>query len=250
MTNIRVPNNATESLFMAELRATASATRDLKVTRGIGEGEIKLILGKRNRVAIGVPHCEDLVARFRREKTETPTDIEDLLPRYDFRAVFLSCSFLPDPGCRFVWARLGVELHSQPTRPGLRIAEPPIVHDMFPDEVTVERKYKRSSILSPKLRTLGVGSVKEEREFVVYRPQIFAFGLGTPNPAWDFQSTKERGIWGNMRDLLLVIRTRKGTKVKAKFIIAAEVELCLLGWLRVPVVTRRDDEAANAHYAL
>ena len=81
---------------------------------------------------------------------------------------------------------------------------------MFPNEVLTEKKYKKEISFSPELKFKLLNIVeagityeaKESTEFVVYEPQIIAYGIRRPSVAWDFISTVEKGIWGN-KELLL-----------------------------------------------
>jgi len=67
--------------------------------------------------------------------------------------------------------------------------------------------------------------------------------------SWDFKSTKEKGIWGNKRDLLLIVRAPKNSKVKARFLLGAKVEINIGKLIKVPL-TKRQDEVVDAEYGL
>jgi hypothetical protein len=95
---------------------------------------------------------------------------------------------------------------------------------------------------------LGSG---ESSDFVVYDPQIFAFGIRRSNVAWDFKSTKEKGIWGNKRDLLLIVRAPKNSKVKGRFLLGAEVEFNMGRGIPIRLrLIKRKDEVVDAEYDL
>jgi len=251
MLEFTLPPPSDEVLFEAVLEPTATAIRKLEKKKEMGEGEIAVFRNKVNRAAVGVPYCENLISRCAEQAVELPHEIRKLMDEYDFHFVSLSCSFLPDTDCKFVWARFGIELHAQ-SESG-KLQEKPIAHDMFPDEVLTEMKYKRKVSFSPGLNVrLGVIDTdaaidaKTEKELTVYVPQIFAFGINMPNVAWDFKSTEEKGIWGNKRDLLLVVRSPKNNKIKGRFQLGAEVEYKLM---KIPL-SKREDEIADVEYDL
>jgi hypothetical protein len=241
-------------LFEAILEPTAFEVD--KLQKDMGEGIIKTIRGKENKVAVGVPYYENLILRFIEMKEEIPHEIKNMSKDYDFHFVSLSCSFLPDRSCRFVWARFGVEL-SVSSKSGEPLQEKPIAHDMFPDEVLSERKYRREANFGPELKlrlsdVVDTGmkfGVSESSELVIYEPQIFAFGVRRPSVAWDFKSTKQRGIWGN-KDLFLIIRAPKNSKVRGRFLLGAEVESYIGEWIRIPLAKRKDDKVVDAKYDL
>ena len=167
-----------EILFKAVLEPTKSALKKLETKRGVGEGEITTFRGKVNKVAVGVPYCENLISWLTEKAIGLPHEIKKLMDDYDFYFVSLSCSFLPDNDCTFVWARFGIVLsaHSESGEPKKSIA-----YDMFPDEVLTEVKYRRKVSFSPGLKvSLGaIGTdanidVKTEKDLTVYTPKIFA----------------------------------------------------------------------------
>jgi hypothetical protein len=51
------------------------------------------------------------------------------------------------------------------------------------------------------------------KEFVIYEPQVFAFGIGRSNAGWNFESSEERGIWGNKKNLILIIKSPKNSNI-------------------------------------
>ena len=222
----------------------------MEKSKDVGEGDIKTFLGKVNKVCVGVPYCEDLLTRYTEQGKKVPHEIKTLMDKHDFYFVDLSCSFLPDINCRFVWARFGIELR---VKSGSEKQEKPIAHDMFPDEVVTEMKYKRKVVFGPGLK-LGLGvldagvttGVETEKDVTVYVPQMFAFGINRSNVAWDFTSIEGKGIWGNKRDLLLVVRSPKDSVLCGRFLLGAEVEFKVL---KVPV-SKREDEIVDVEYDL
>ena len=139
-----------------------------------------------------------------------------MMDKYDFHYVTLYCSFLPDRRNKFSWARFGVDLSAERKSNASLGNKPPIAYDMFPNEVLTEKKYKKDISFSPELKFKLLNIVeagityeaKESSEFVVYEPQITAYGIRTPSVVWDFRGTVGKGIWGN-KELLLVVMTPK-----------------------------------------
>lgn len=241
-------------LFEAILEPTASIVD--KFQKDAGEGIINSIQGKENKVAVGVPYYENLILRYIEKKEEIPHEIKKMMKDYDFHFISLNCSFRPHSDCKFVWVRFGVELSAR-SKSGGSLEEKPIAYDIFPDEVLCERKYKREANFGPelKLKLLDVVDtgikyeVSETNEFIVYEPQIFAYGKNTPSMSWDFKSTKQKGIWGN-KDLFLIVRAPKDCKIKGRFLLGAEVESYFREWIRIPLGKRKNDKVVDAEYDL
>ena len=103
----------------------------------------------------GNTYCENLICWWTEKAIELPHEIKKLKNDYDFYFVSLSCSFLPDTDCRFVWVRFGIKLsaHSES-----REQENPIAHDMVPDEVLTEMKHRRNVIINPGLK-VSLGAI-------------------------------------------------------------------------------------------
>jgi hypothetical protein len=75
---------------------------------------------------------------------------------------------------------------------------------------------------------------------------MFAFGINRSNVAWDFTSTEGKGIWGNNRDLLLVVRSPKDSVICGRFLLGADVEFKVM---KVPV-SKREDGIVDVEYDL
>jgi hypothetical protein len=251
MLEFALPPPRDEILFEAILEPTAAALKKLEKREAIGEGVLATFRGKENRVAVGVPYYENLISRYTEQAIKIPHEIRKQMDEYDFHFVSLSCSFLPDTGCKFLWARFGIELSAQ-SESG-ELLEQPTAFDMFPEEVLTVLKYRRVLSVSPGLKlNLGIVnagtdiSVRTEKDVTVYEPQIIAFGINMSNAAWDLKSTQEKGIWGNKRDLLLAVKSPKNSKVKGRFLLGAEVEFRLV---RIPI-SKRKDEIVDVEYDL
>ena len=257
MLRLSIPQMSNNVLFETILQPSNSVVDKLLKKKEIGEGEINTIFDRENKIAVGAPYYENLVSRLIEEKQEIPHEIKQMIDDYDFHFVSLSCSFLPDNRCRFIWARFGVELNAISKEAGELFEEKPIAYDMFPDEVLSKTIYKKGISLSPKLKLdlsviktdMELGKFNTQKELLIYEPQIFAFGIRRPSVAWDFKSTAEKGVWGNKRNLLLVIKAPKKSKVKGRFIFGAEVEVNVGKLIRI-AYSKRKDKIIDAEYNL
>jgi len=257
MLRLFIPQMSDKVLFEAMLQPSNFTVDKLLKEKEMGEGEISTIFGRKNKVAVGVPYYEDLISRLIEEKQEIPHEIKQMIDDYDFHFVFLCCSFLPDNRCKFIWARFGVELNAISKEVGELLKEKPIAYDMFPDEVLSKTIYKKDISLSPELKLdlsviktdMKLGKLDTQKEFFFYEPQIFVFGLRRSSVAWDFKSTTEKRVWGNKRNLLLVFKTPKKSKVKGRFIFGAEIEIDIGKLIRI-AYSKRKDEIIDAEYDL
>jgi len=258
MIKLTIPPTGNDILFETALEpAAALEDRLYRGEKGISEGGIKPFLGGKNRAAVGVPYYENLVTKLNAEKEQISHDIEQMLDRYDFHFVSLSCSFLPDKKCRFIWARFGVELNAVSRETGQILEERPIAYDMFPDKILSMMQYKREVNLGSQLKfNFGVaaaefkGKGNKSMDLIEYEPEIIGFGLRRPSVAWDFKKTKQKYIFGNIRDLNLIVRAPKGSTITGKFILGAEVEFYAGKWLSLPLSRKIADEIANVEYNL
>ena len=256
MLKLPIPQLGDETLFEATLEPTASAVDKLVERKDMDELEINTFRGKKNKVAVGVPYYENLISRYNTEDQEISHEIKQMLPNYDFHFVSLNCTLLPDPDCRFSWVRFGVELSAR-SRSDELLEEKPIAWDMFPDEVSSEITCMNETNFSPELKLkLGVADVdmklvdiRTQKKYIVYEPQIFAGGFHRSNVSWNFKRTAEKEIVGNKRNLLLIVRTPKYSKVKGRFLLGAEVEFNIGKWIPIPL-HKRKDEAGDDPYDL
>lgn len=256
MLKLPIPQLGDETLFEATLEPTASAVDKMMKSKDMGEGEIIGVRGKKNMVSVGARYYENLISRLIEEKEEIPHEIKRMMTNYDFHYVSLSCSFLPDRDCRFVWARFGVELSAR-SKSGEPFEEKPIAYDMVPKEVLSEIRYKREANFSSEgklsLGVVNVGragiDIKTQKEFIAHEPQIFAYGIARSKVSWDFISTKEKGIWGNKSGLVLIVKAPKNSKVKGRFSFNAEIECKIAKWIPIPLTVRKD-KVVDAEYDL
>jgi hypothetical protein len=222
-----------------------------KSTKDIFVGEASMdILNMKNRVAIGIPHYENLSSRFREKGEKFSYSIEHMLKDYDFHLVSLSCTFSPDINSRFDWVRFGVQLLTEPKEDA---KVKPIVHHLFPSEIVQPLKCKRlinvDSELTLRPDISEKQTIEEMTEYIVYQPMITSFGLGSSTVAWDFNKVDDKGLYGD-RVLLLIIRVQKNAKVKGRFLLGAEVSSSLSKkWIRIPF-RRRTDALIDQTYDL
>jgi hypothetical protein len=229
-------------LFETALEPVAPVVDKLRKEIGFDEGEINILRGKKNQVAVGEPYFENLISRYKDQNQELPREIKNMATNYDFHYVRLSCTFLPDKDCRFDWARFGVELSAE-SGSGEPSSINPIAYDVFPSEVLSEIKCKREIDFTSELKLLAgivnVGTeISQSKEFIIYEPQINGFGINRSSTGWNFDKTKEKGIWGD-RIVLLVVRAPKNSKVRARFLLGAEVSSHLSKWIPIPVTKKR-----------
>jgi hypothetical protein len=126
---LHIPYSNDQVLFQTTLEPTIPGFNKLSKEIDTGEGQVGSVEGKTARVSVGEPYFENLVLRLSALKEEVPHEINMMLMDFDFHFASLSCSFLPDPGCRIVWARFGVEL-SAVSDSGEPISKKPIAYDV------------------------------------------------------------------------------------------------------------------------
>jgi hypothetical protein len=123
----------------------------------VPEDARKEMEAKNNRLQIGVPQVIDLrkVGVASGDKAFDFTSFDA-----DFRLVRLACGFLPDKGCRYVWARLTVDLVTMPDGQ----SEQTIAFDMFPLNVERQTTVKRGYEIAPTLKfSFGEAALKASR---------------------------------------------------------------------------------------
>jgi hypothetical protein len=255
MYQVTIPESR-DILFESIFEPNPVGVNKLRKDFGASEGMIEGFKGKKNRVAVGQFYLENLISRMQAKNEEISYEIKRTAEKYDFHFVALNCVFSPDIDCKFEWARFGVELYAVDSKTGQPVGNgpAPIAYTLFPDSISSEIKVKRGFGITPELKLnmfveAGVsGSMNKTEEYIFYEPQITSFGLNTSKVAWDFRSTKERAVLGDKK-LQLVIQAPKGTKIKGKFLLGAEVSSSVSKWLPVPV-SKRKDNAVEAQYDL
>jgi hypothetical protein len=100
-----------------------------------------------------------------------------------------------------------------------------ICWSMEPTRIEEEVKLKTESVLSGslKLKDLELGTSDSlAQEFILYQPNIEAFGIGRENPAWEFTPTKGRKLSG-IYILHMVVLVPKNTLAAGKVVIKADI---------------------------
>lgn len=249
MYKFSVPQTSDKVLFEAVLESsTTEIDNELRKGGNTNESELKVLFGIKNKVSVGEPYYENLMTMIFREKQEIPDDIIQMIKDFDFHFISLNCSFEPDKRCKLMWARFGVRLKAISRETNKELEIRPIAYDMFPDEITAEIKCSTEVNIDSQLKfdldmlktlaNLG-RSEHSQKEFLIYEPEIYASGLRTSNVAWTFNATTEKGLWGNKRNLLLIIKTPKNSRVKGTFLLSGEVDTENI--LKIPLKTRKDN---------
>ena len=215
-----------ELLFKEELEITEKDISRLR-RESKGEGEISLLLSRKNMVAVRKPRPKNLIAYLLEQKQRLSTDIDEEVKKgYDFYHIALICSFLPDPACKFTWARLTITMHCESKQGDEEVQEKPIVCDMFPDEiyneVKIERKFNVSMGLKYKFFEFkGESGIK--CDFIIYQPEIIAVGRDGNILYWDFKESARKSICGD-KMLFAIIKKPKEYKVIGHFEVSARVK--------------------------
>ncbi len=241
MIDLHIASGETDFLGTIELEVPGDYLEEQRSQRA--HEEIRTLLGRRNKVSVGVPIVVELSVLM--QAGELLHEARSLLERYDFFLVRFACSFLPDTGCRFTWARFGIALTAKDIA-GVEVPDHPFAYDLFPREIHQFRKRVRGIKLTPSLKLdfgpatvveAEAGEVTRSEEYLDYEPEIVAFGLLDSDFAWDFRATKGKSVMGSS-DLFALITKPKGTHVFAQFELGAEVEDVIFGILPLRPVHR------------
>lgn len=153
------------------------------------------------RISLGQPAIWDAAAAVKSELGRDWTQ-----PRADLAYVLvgLACTLHPltDGDGRYATARLEAYLRPR-YGPG-----PAFAHDLFPLRHTVQDKGKFTVGLTPELKFAQAIDAKllevgVEKEHTAVYPVIQAYGLGEPNPYWEFQQHSQFPLQGSQKLYLL-----------------------------------------------
>jgi hypothetical protein len=215
--------------------------------KGIAEQPaIRTLSGRTNRVLLGIPQTTSILELWPANEPLAP-EVAALQGEWDFLMVRLACSFVPDRGCTFVWARVAIELGMQDetlARSGAVVA-----FDLFPREVGERRNFKRSFNITPKLKFAfleAAASIEMEKDTIRYDPQLFAAGLLTDTPIWTFNTPARPGVIGS-KELFILLKKRRGSTVQARFVVGAEVRTA---FGPVPLTRYEDESLLDRAYIL
>lgn len=210
---MRVSVGSTEPLFVAELEPPPHALEE--VTRAGSEGDIRLLAGKRNRVAVQRPSISQVAGA-------------------QLLGVALTVGCLPDPDCRFTWLQTDVELDGAVARA--------LYPERDEDEVKVVKSFDVSLEGGVTIAGIGGPSAKAgrggETEFTSYRYHVVTFGRGGSKPIWHFRATDVHPEIAGDFTLILLVEPSDGGEGTASVSVSAEAQL-RTGLPKLPLLMKR-----------
>lgn len=191
------------------------------------ELEIRTISGKRNIISLSKPELFNLATLCGKSGKDLPEKIKVMLANYLFYEFRFVCTFKPDKGCKFVWARVGITFSEKGSKGGGR-SESPIAYDMYPTEVSTEIKIRRTYTIGPNFKFKDFiqanAAATREKELIRYEPEIISFGLLQSDPCWDFSKSNAKDYIIGDKELFIILKVPKGMGVKFTPTIIAEVQ--------------------------
>jgi hypothetical protein len=168
-------------------------------------------------IRVGVPDVFDAVAYATKAGQSIDPGTELLLEDSEFFLVRVPLSVRPRERVevRFLAVECFLEGSSGP------ITCWSMTPERVEQEVTASTEVGLTAGLKVDIATLGVSS-SAKNEYVVYQPNILAFGIGLEDPAWEFEPTKGRKLRG-VQLLHLVVRAPRGTTGQGRIVIRADV---------------------------
>jgi hypothetical protein len=221
--------------------------------KDFAETDIRTIAGKRNRIAIGLPRCirEDPLA------SSTLLTAQDQLAypatAHRFYRVAFDVTLHPDDGCQFVSADLVFIL--QPDRINKKL---PLILHLNPQGQGTKMAVKIKSddtakmkLSPPMLKFLSAevgGSSSLEVGYEKFEASLSAFGAGTREAGWRFETTEGAEIPLCTPALELLVVLPREFPAQARFRLAAKIKVRspIDRWL-TELFTR--DRPAEADYA-
>lgn len=202
---------------------------------GDRQGELRLMLSKRNAVRMTTP-----IVRPYTEAVDAETrDRIPLSPEAcQFVAVLTTVDCRPDPDCRFNWLRVEFTLGADEPRPvACRLyperAEDP-VKQIRAVEFGAEMTIKAMGVSGPTVKRGR--SVNTEADTLQYR--VMTFGQYSSTPAWHFKATDVAPeVIGDM-SLALIVAVPSDLDTTASITVSAEAQLKTVPFA-VPLLTRR-----------
>lgn len=172
------------------------------------KGTISSLFGEQNEIWLGRPHAFDLRSLPITDGSPEEAYARQLLQSSDLILVQFACSFRSAPECNFVRATVTIAM-----RNAFEHARCPIAYDMFPIEVMMPVTFKRTLSISPNVKLdfakvaqaeVSAFKVENASEYIVYQPEIVAFGKGESTAGWDFNKSSSRSILG-VKDLFVLV---------------------------------------------
>ncbi len=237
---------------------------------GEDQGELRTFLGRRNVVRLGAPRSADYLAELRRGRAGLPDELRRRKREgYGFVRVRPTLTLLPDHGCAFVAASLGVELRAAPASvpaPGGTVAgrpARPIACDIQPEQRLDDMPYSDRSGNSyevngetkaglGRLLVKMAGEHSVERNGVRKVPRLYSHGCGSSDAGWRLRATVEHELVGDVRDLELVAEVPPGVSLVCRFHIAAEIAIHAAPdrWLTASFGPRRRGPVLDVTYPM
>lgn len=226
---IVAPTKIENLLFRAELEYIPINYRKFGKGNSFGEtseiepddAEIREKL-KGFTMMVGKPESYNLKEMYEIQEIDPPVKIKMLFRKYDFWLIESPVSFMPSIKSRFQKARILVKMESVSDD-----IDKPVVHDAYPNNVSVEKKEKHkvsielglkfAEIIEPKVQYV------DEIEFTSLEPVIEVAGIGTSEPIWEFS---ENALSNNKdaKTLYTIVKTPQGTEgMNIGFFLYAEV---------------------------
>jgi len=172
----------------------------------------------RGVIRVGRPEVFDAISEAATSGTATDAQVQSLADDNRFTLVRLPLSIRPTE--RVTVRFLAVECALQCAEGGESLC-----WSMSPERVEQEITAGRNSALNATLK-LGLVELGAERaseaELVSYQPEIIAFGVGLPDPAWELTPTRGRELRG-VQMLHLVARTSRGALAEGAVRLRADV---------------------------
>jgi hypothetical protein len=237
--------NDQPELFQVEGQLAEEDVLFIEETSGLSgvryaAGEIITPLRAKSKFSIGEPKVYPFAGLLTQNGQPVPADIYLQLQHYEFYQVQLACSFWAAEGCRFHVACFGLDLQTAPAdsnAPTQTVSGNAIAYDLFPLTIEDERRISIKHNINPEI-TFGFDSAssslklpygyERSEEYVTYKSRIVAFGLQGPQPEWHFTRTASHEIEGSQK-LFMILRKPKGTHVKARFNLTANVQFTIAG---------------------
>jgi hypothetical protein len=184
-------------------------------------------LRRGNRISFGAPAIYDLLALLAANGAEVPYDLRRERDRYEFWLLRLACTLHPSPGSALSWFDLQVALEEAAAGTGLDEtdpADPPLAYDLYPSEVTDKVRVQHTARIAPRLEfeevTASLGEDALTLRYQRLEPRITAFGKREQRAYWRFAPGAGHHVAEGIKEMDLIVRRRRGTRVRATLLVA------------------------------
>ncbi|AKB37091.1 hypothetical protein MSSAC_2501 [Methanosarcina siciliae C2J] len=215
---IKAPTKIKNPLFKEELKYIP--LEGVKSVEESKDAEIREKL-KGSVVEVGKPEPYNLKQMCVIQGIEPPVKMQILFEKYDFWLIEAPFAFLPALNTHFEQARILARLESLSDD-----VEDPIVHDMYPDNISEEKKEKHRISIGLSLKFAEIIEPKvqyvDEIEFTRLYPIIEIAGIGKSESIWAFSEEALSNL-KNVNTLYTVVKVPHGTKgINVRFYLYAE----------------------------